>query len=178
MQAHEILQQAGPGFAASILGFFREHERNVYKTTLATLAQGRNLRPVFIQQKPAPAQIEWMGRELAHRRGDSMAEQVLQVWLMRARTPMLVKFVEALGIAHDGKGAVDDLPDSFEADRLQAAVDGLLAEFDAREVAVYLHVFQMQRPGGWPELAAILAEDPRLALGHPEDGTPKAEENS
>ena len=165
IQAHEIFQKAGPGLAATILAHFRENERNVYKTTLTTLAQMRNLRPVFVQQKSVVAQIEWMGKELAQRRGESMAEQVLQVWLMRAREAMLVKFVETLGIAHDGKGAVDDLPETLDAAVLKTAVDGLLAEFDAKEVAVYLHVFQMQKRDGWPELAAILAEDPRLALG-------------
>jgi len=44
-------------------------------------------------------------------------------------------------------------------------VDALLADYPGEEVAVYLHVFQGQTNDGWPELAAVLAEDERLKLG-------------
>jgi hypothetical protein len=164
MQAHEIYQQAGPALAAEVLGFFRENERNVYKTVLATLAQQRNLRAQFIQQKPVAAQIEWLGRELARRSGEGLAEQSLQVWLLQARQAMLVKFLDALGVVHDGKGAVDDLPAAIEMEALAPALDALLAEFPARDVTVYLHMFQRQQPGGWPAVADVLANDPRLQL--------------
>jgi hypothetical protein len=29
-------------------------------------------------------------------------------------------------------------------------------------VAVYLHLFQLQQPGGWPEIAEILTENKAL----------------
>jgi hypothetical protein len=164
MQAHELFHRMGPDLARDILMFFRETERNVYKSALTTLAQRRNLRPVFVQQKSVSEQCAWLTKELSQKRSAEVAEQLLQVWLMQARQAMLVRFLDVLGIPHDGKGAVDELPENLDAAKLKEAVDALLAEFQAKEVAVYMHIFNDQRPGGWAELAALLAEDPRLAL--------------
>lgn len=165
MQANDIFREAGSALAEKVLGYFREQEREVYRTTLASLAQQRRLRPVFVQRKPAAEQMAWMGKELTHRRNESLAEQVLQVWLMNACEPMLVRFLDDLGVEHDGKGAVDDLPEDLGEDALAKAVDDLLREFEPLHVAVYLRVFQMQKQGGWPALSALLETDQRLALG-------------
>ena len=84
---------------------------------------------------------------------------------MKAQSAMLVQFLDALGIAHDGQGAVEELPQTLDTSRFQPALDELLAKFPAENAAVYLHVFNLQQPGGWPEITRAIETDPRLALG-------------
>lgn len=165
MQAHELFLKMGAEKARDILMYFRESERNLYKTAIATLAERKKLRPVFVLQKSVPDQITWITRELTSKRSEGAAEQLLQVWLWQARQPILIKFLDAMGIPHDGKGAVDDLPDTLDADKIGPTIDALTAEFDPLEVAIYLHIFQAQTSTGWPELAKVLAGDERLAIG-------------
>lgn len=165
VKAFEILEQASPDLGRQMLRFFREHERDVYRTTLASLAGQRRLRPVFIQKKPVEQQIDWILSNLNRRQGDAVAEHLLQVWLMKGHSAMLVDFLDAAGIAHDGEGGVDDLPETLDAGRVASAVDALEAKYPAELVSVYLRVFQLQQPGGWPEIAEILANRPALALG-------------
>ena len=165
MQAHELFLKMGADKARDILMFFRENERNLYKTAIATLAERKKLRPVFVLQKSVPDQVAWIAKELGGKRSEGAAEQLLQVWLLQARQPILIKFLDCMGIPHDGKGAVDDLPDSLDAEKLGPAIDAMVAEFDPLEVAIYLHIFQGQTSTGWPEIAKVLAEDPRLAVG-------------
>ena len=63
------------------------------------------------------------------------------------------------------KGSVTgDLPKELDATKLDEAVDILTAAFDPKIVSLYLHVFNLQTPGGWDSLTAKLAADPRLAL--------------
>ena len=79
---------------------------------------------------------------------------------------MLVDFCDALGIPHDGKGAITDLPACPGADAVRSAVDTLLSKgHEPERVAVYLHCFLMMDPAGWSSLGELLTADERLRLG-------------
>ena len=143
----------------------RDEERNLYKSTVATLAQDRKLRTVFIQKKPVAAQIEWMIQTLKLKSSDMIAEHLFQVYFMQGQQDLLVAFCDAMGIEHDGKGSVDgELPADLDADKLKAAVDTLIESNDPQLVSLYLHIFNLQRDNGWASITAILESDARLAF--------------
>lgn len=148
--------------AKAVFGYFRDEERDAYKGAIATLTGQRKLRPVFVQKKTVPEQFAWLKSACARKQASGAAEHHLQIWLLRSRSEMLIKFLDGVGIPHDGKGAIDDLPDTLDAEKLKATVDALVAEYPAEEVAIYLHVFQGQTPEGWSELTELLSTDPRL----------------
>jgi len=164
MQANEIFHAISPALGETIFRYFREEERDAYRAAVASLAESRKLRAVFIQKKPVAEQIAWMRKQLARKSQAGMAEHILQVWLLKDRPDMLVTFLDALGIKHDGKGEVEELPEEIEVGKVQEGVEALLKEYPAEEVAVYLHIFQLQTANGWPELKRLLEEDERLVL--------------
>jgi hypothetical protein len=165
MQAYEMFSKMSPQLSESILRWFRESERAIYRTAAVSLAQQKKLRAEYITRKSVPEQIQWVLLQLRVKANEAVGENMLQIWLMKGRSEMLVTFCDAVGIKHDGKGGVDgDLPSTLEAGKVRAGVDALLAKFPAEETAVYLHLFQLQQPGGWPTIAEILASEPRLAL--------------
>mgnify|MGYP000879397274 CR=1 FL=1 len=178
-QAYEIFQEIKPETALSVFQYLRDEQREVYKATLASLAKERRLRPVFIQRKPVAEQIDWMLKNVKWRGGSEVAAQVLQLWLLKAHQPLLTAFLDGLGIAHDGEGAADDLPDTLDAKKLKSTVAALVKQFDPEVVAIYLRIFQTQKAGGWPELAERIDSAPELRLGAapPEpESAPAAEE--
>lgn len=164
MQCFEIFKALDDNLAREIVGYFREESREIYKTTVATLAVQRKLRPVFVQKKPAPAQIDWVIKTLRQKSADTVAEHLLQVWLLKAKKEMLIMFVDDLGIERDEDGAVEDLPETIEEDKLKPAIDHLLEHYPAPLVTLYLRVFQIQRPEGWPAIAEALESDDRLVF--------------
>lgn len=165
MKAYEIIQQLNPDFATAIMRYFREEQRDIYKTTVATLAGQKKLRPVYVQKKPVPAQIDWILKTLKQRTSDTVAEHLLQVWLLKTQKDMLITFVGGLGIEHDEEGGVEDLPETIDKGKLEEAVNALLQAHPRPLVALYLRVFQLQQPGGWPEIEEALGSDERLDLG-------------
>ncbi len=165
MQAHLLFQRMPAETAAEMLRYLREHEREAYKSVLSSLAVQRKLRPVFIQKRPLDKQIEWMTESMKLRVGNDIGEQVIQVWLMKANKEMLVAFLDAMGIEHDGEGSIDNLPETMDPETLKTSVDGLLEKYPAHAVALYLNVFQSQRADGWPALGELIASDPRLQIG-------------
>lgn len=146
----------------AMLSYFRNEERAAYTNILANLAGQRKLRPVFIQRKPVADQIAWMIRTLQLPSCDDLAQQLLELWLMSTQAEMMGAFLTALGVEHDGDGRVDDIPRTLDGDKVKAGVDTLLERFPVEEVALYMHIFNSQQTGGWPEIEEAL-DDPRLA---------------
>ena len=165
LNAYEIFQNIKPSIITDLFQWMRDDERDLYKSTVATLAQDRKLRTVFIQKKPVPAQIAWMHQTLKLKSSDMIGEHIFQVYFMQGQQALLVKFCDAMGIEHDGKGSVDgELPADLDADKLKAAVDALIEDNDAQLVSLYLRVFNLQRDNGWASITAILEADERLKL--------------
>ncbi len=148
-----------------MLDWFRNNDRNVYKSAIATLAGNRKLRPVFVQKKSLADQYAWIHKTLQIRACDSIGEHILQAYLMAAQQSMLAMFCDGMGIPHDGKGSVvGDLPKGLDKERLDQTVDKLVDVFDPKIFTLYLHCFNMQLPGGYPALTEKINSDERLKL--------------
>ena len=164
-KAHEIYAALDPELFKRMLDWFRENDRNVYKSAVGSLAQQRKLRPVFIQRKSVADQYAWLLKTLKLRQSDTIGEHLLQAWLMAGNQDLLAAFCDAMKIEHDGKGQVTgELPDVIDAAELDGAVDELLGKFEPSLLTLYLTVFNLQVPGGWEAVSAKLESDERLTL--------------
>lgn len=165
MKPYELYKNLNPSLVEKIFLFFREEEREIYKSTLASLASHRKLRPVFIQKKPAKDQIAWMHKTLQLKSCDMIGEHLLQVYFMKGQQPLLITFCDNMGIEHNGEGSVEGaLPETLDADKLATAVDALIADHDPELVSLYLRVFNLQTKDGWDSLQSVLETDERLKI--------------
>lgn len=178
MKSYEIFQEMNPETVVSVFQYLRDEQREVYTASLSSLASSRKLRPVFVQRKPAAAQIDWLAKNIKLKGSEEIAEHVIQLWLMKAHQDMLVTFLDGVGIEHDGEGAAEDLPEELNAKKLKSTVTKLLKAHDPEAVRIYLHVFQLQRPGGWDELTKLIAETPELQFGAAEEPAEAGEAES
>jgi hypothetical protein len=165
VKAHELYSAVDPVLVTQMLDWFRANDRNVYKSAVSTLAANRKLRPVFIEKKPLVDQYSWIHKTLKLNACDTIGEHLLQAYLMAGQQSLLAMFCDGMGIPHDGKGSVvGDLPKKLDGERLTATIDRLAGLFDTKLLTLYLHCFNMQVPGGWPELTEKLTSDDRLKL--------------
>jgi hypothetical protein len=165
VKAHELYSAVDPAIVTQILDWFRANDKNVYRSAVATLAANRKLRPVFIEKKSMADQYAWIHKTLKINACDTIGEHLLQAYLMAGQQSLLAMFCDGMGIPHDGKGSVvGNLPKKLDTDRLNSTIERLVDIFEPKILAVYLHCFNMQVNGGWPELSEKLASDERLAL--------------
>jgi len=164
MKSYEIFHKADEETANAILLWMREEERNVYRSAISSLAQIRKLRPQFVSQQPVVQQFKWLKTQLGLRSAAAVADNLLQIWLIRKYTPMLVQFLNALGIEHNGEGIVDELPQDLDSEKLLVAVDDLFSRFPQGIVSVYLQMFQAQRQGGFAALDSLLQSHPKVNI--------------
>ena len=165
LASNVIFQKISEDLSQEIVKFIRGEEKEAYKSILAGLAESRRVRTVFVQKRPVEKQISWLVQSLKLKTGELVADQVLQIWLLKAKTDMLTSFLDKLGIEHDGEGSVEgDLPNELDGDKLKEGVEGLIEKYGEEEVRIYLALFQAQKTGGWPELHSLIDSDERLSF--------------
>lgn len=168
MKSYELFERMSPALGAEILGWLQANQKPIYKTAIQGLAAQRNLRAVFIERKPLVERQKWMKAALSRKISATLGDHVIQAWLLGAHRAMLCEFLDALNIAHDEDGTVDQLPASPPAAQIAAAVEGLLAKYPAEQVGVYLQSFRsMDEASDWPSLRELLKTDIRLQFPVP-----------
>ncbi len=158
MTPNDIFARMGAGNADEILGWLAENDRPAYKSCGGMLATRRKLRPVFVERKPRAERNQWMKEALARPANADLAAETLQLWTLGCNGRVVCDFLDALGIAHDGKGLLEDVPTEPDTAKVRAAIDSLLATHAAPAVFVYLHLFSSMSPDAWPALRGILEE--------------------
>ena len=165
LTAHELIGFMTPKLAAEILENAHSSEKDLYKATLAAVAQSRKVRPVFLERQPRLEQHNLIISTLSRPSMELAAAGLLRVWLLKKHTAMLTDFLDALGLPHKN-GVVDDLPGAMEDAKLRAAVDAVLAKHPNEVVTVYLHAFYEMNETRWPNLKSLLETDSRLQFGN------------
>ncbi len=161
---HDIFAQMPSAVAEQLFSFLEQNEKPLYMTTIDTLAKQRKLRTIFVARKPRAERHAWLREVAAKKVNEGIAAHLLQIWLVGAHAKLLCDFLDGLGIAHDENGTIEELPPAPSKEALLKAIEPLFTKHDPAVVAVYLHAFQALDDQGWPSLAELLAEDPRLAL--------------
>ncbi|MCB1227736.1 MAG: hypothetical protein KDK99_18100 [Verrucomicrobiales bacterium] len=164
MTATQLLQAVGPELRDEIITYIQTQERAAYRVVIQNLSAARRLRPVFVQKKTKAEQAVWVADQLKLKSSEDITAQLLQIWLIKGQQEMLVTFLDAVGIEHDGKGEVQDLPEEIEEDKADAGVAALMEKFPAKKVALYLFMFQLQKPDGWDGLKKAIEKNPELKL--------------
>lgn len=164
MNAQQLFEAVGPELRALIFGHIQTEERPAYRAMIQSLAAARRLRPQFILEKSRAQQQEWVYNQLKLKGNAPVLEQLIQIWLLKSQSQMLITFLDAIGVEHDEKGQVENLPDEIPQEKAAAGIQALLAAHPAGHAALYLHMFQLQRPGGWQGLAAAIEAEPALKL--------------
>jgi len=163
MKPQQLIQSISPGLQQEILNhLFKEHKQ-AYRMVLNTLATNRKLRPVFLEKKNKDDQFTFVLDQLRLRANEGVAEQVIQLWLLKGQVDLLKTFLDAIGVPHEN-GQVENLPEEITDEQASAGVAALIANHPAEKAAVYLAMFQMQRPGGWESLSKAIEAEPKLKL--------------
>ena len=90
MKAHLMFTAMTPATSQAITGWLRTTEKQVFQSALASLAAQRKLRPVYMARKTPAEQITWMAEQLKAKINEPVGENLLQIWLMKGRSAMLV----------------------------------------------------------------------------------------
>jgi hypothetical protein len=164
MTAIQLLQAVGEDLRNEIISYLQTEQRPAYRAVIQNLATARKLRPIYVQSKSKAEQAAWLLDQMRLRTNEEVTAQILQIWLLKGQSQMLVTFLDAAGIPHNGEGEVEELPEDISEDNAESGVAALLAAYPEKNVALYLHMFQMQKPEGFSGISAVIEKRPELKL--------------
>ncbi len=163
LKCYELLGFMPASLAQEILEFAYSSDKPLYRSVLAAVAESNRVRPVFLERKPRVQRHGDMISALGRPRMEDAAATLLRGWLLKAENAMLVEFLDALTIPHE-KGVVEDFPATVDDEKLKAAVECLLSKHPQEKVTLYLNTIHATSGVTWPNLEAILQNDPRLQI--------------
>jgi len=84
---------------------------------------------------------------------DSVASRALVQYHLQLQRPMMVAFLDALGVAHEDGLITEEKIDPPAPERLKDAVAQLSSSYPAEDVALYFSTLVSQDPDTWKPLA-------------------------
>jgi hypothetical protein len=84
---------------------------------------------------------------------DTIAARALVNYHLARQRPMMVAFLDLLGVPHDEGLIKDDEVSKPDEAKLEAAATGLAGQFPAEDVALYFSTLVSQDPETWGHLA-------------------------
>jgi len=164
MTASELLSAISPTLAQRMLEEVHATDKELYRVALASAAQAKKVRPVFLERQARADRHRFMIAALARPDLNMVAGNLLSGWLVKNQQALLVEFLDSLKVPHQN-GVVEDLPEKIDDAVLKNAVNLLLEKHPPEIVALYLHAFYSMNEANWPTLDIMLHEDDRLMLG-------------
>jgi hypothetical protein len=86
---------------------------------------------------------------------EAVAARLLVAYHLEHQRPMMGRFLDALGIAHEDGLIADESLTPPPADRLRSAADTLSASFPADDVSLYFSTLLWQDPDTWGALGDL-----------------------
>jgi hypothetical protein len=121
---------------------------------IVVLAKRLNFRAKSVQSMP----VDRRARHLAHLTdiSDAVAGRALVAYHFGAQRPLMIAFLDALGIAHEnGLITTDDVP-APDASKLAAAVAAVRGAFPAEAVDLYLRTLVALDGDTWAGLNSLI----------------------
>jgi hypothetical protein len=129
--------------------FFTEPAQEVVGAALGAIVKARHLRPQAARSLPPEEQARILSGVLDP--GEALASTLLVALHLKARRPLLVAFLDAVGLPHED-GILKEEADAagpLDEDKVRTAARSLQAAFPVEEVRVYLNTLFLQDPDRW-----------------------------
>lgn len=157
MRPHQIIGAMSPEDFAKLMGAIEAESPEAVQSTTVAAAQVLKFRPKFLLKQPPAKRLNSVKGALSRVTAASLAEELLAVYVLKCRLPLLTEWLDLLGLEHeDGILTQDEIPVP-DADELKAKVETFRGGDDPSERELLLRVFNAQTAIDWPALDELLA---------------------
>ncbi|KIE59233.1 hypothetical protein A946_00420 [Methylacidiphilum kamchatkense Kam1] len=165
MPTYFIWNSISEELSHQILLCAQQSDKKLYRLLLDMVSKGFGIRINKLLEMPKIKRHALCKKVLSHPRSETMSFYLLSHWLIETQSPMLCRWLDMLGIAHDEKGILEVDPEEPPLETLQQAVNTLFEEFPKEYVSIYLQGFYEMEGVKWKNLGSLMANDPRFKIG-------------
>jgi hypothetical protein len=156
VRAYQIFASMTPERSTEIMRVLREKAPAMFHNSVAIAAASFKMRPVYLKAQPLEKRADVVRRALARVTTNAIAEELLAVYFLECRKPLLIEWLDTLGIEHEEGTLAQDAPAEPDAAGLRAAVEKFRSAGDDPDRELLLQAFAAQSAIEWPALEALL----------------------
>jgi hypothetical protein len=158
MRCFEVFAGMPEAQARALLGEVREKAPAAFLQAVMLACGVMRTRPVYMRGLPFEKQADAVRRALARVASNGVAEEILAVYFLECRRPLLVEWLDAVGLAHEDGVLKEERPPEPDTGKLREAAERFLAGEQPETRLLLLRAFAAQDPIEWPALDALVAE--------------------
>ena len=156
MKAYEVFAHMSPERAHALLEGLRKEAPGVYTQALGAASVWLRARPQFVTKQSPEKRAQYVRRALSRVASNLLAEEVLAAYFLQVKKPLLVEWLDAVGLEHEEGSLEADAPPEPERGALEKAVAAFRKPDDAADRELLLEAFAAQSAIDWPALEQLL----------------------
>ncbi|MCC6640979.1 MAG: hypothetical protein IT386_07430 [Deltaproteobacteria bacterium] len=157
MRCFEVFATMPREQAREVLRTIREKAPAGFQQALLLACGVMRSRPVYMRGLPFEKQADAVRSALARVASNQVAEEMLAVYFLECRRPLLIEWLDAIGLAHDNGVLADERPPQPDEAKLAEVSQSFLAGEEPEIRRLLLRAFSAQEPIEWPALDALVA---------------------
>jgi hypothetical protein len=157
MRSYQVFASMAPEQAVSLCRALAEKSPAAFANAVAVAAVAMKSRPVYLQKQPFERRAEHVRRALARVAANPMASEILAAYFLECRKPLLIEWLDTVGLAHEEGMLSADAPAQPKPKDLAKAIDAFLGAGDDADRPLLLRAFAAQDAIDWPDLETRLA---------------------
>jgi hypothetical protein len=158
MRSYQIFASLPPERTQALLRMLSEKLPIVFAQALGAACVALRARPVYLKRLPFEKRAEAIRRALARVSAEPIAAEVLAAYFLECRKPLLIEWLDLVGLAH-AEGVLEaDAPPPPADPKLRKAAEKFLGADEDPDRRLLLRAFSAQQAIEWPALDALLAE--------------------
>jgi hypothetical protein len=157
MRCYEVFAGLSQEQARLVLREIRDKAPAGFQQALMLACGVLRSRPVYMRKLPFEKQADAVRRALARVASETVAEEMLAVYFLECRRPLLIEWLDAVGLEHEEGVLKDDRPAQPDDEKLRETAERFLTGEEPDTRRLLLQAFAAQEPIDWPALDALVA---------------------
>ena len=156
MRSYQVFAAMTPEEAQRVLRELAEKSPAMFRQAVDAAAISIKARPVYLRRQPFEKRAQAVRRALSRVAANPVADELLAVYFLECRKPLLVEWLDLLGLSHEDGTLEDDRPAEPAASELAAAVAKYRGAGGEPDRELLLRAFAAQAAVEWPALDMLL----------------------
>ena len=156
MRSFQIFAAMSPDHAVAVMSGLSESAPQMFQQALLAASASMNARPTYLHRQPFEKQVAAVRRALSRVAANGVAEEILAVYFLECRKPLLLEWLDLLGIKHEDGILETDSPAAPGKAELEKARNTFCGVNDDADRSLLLKAFAAQSAIDWPDLEALL----------------------
>ncbi len=158
MRSYQVFATMSPERAREVLKAISEAAPAAFSQAVAVASAALRARPVFLMRQPFGKRADAVRRTLSRVAASDLAEELLAVYFLQCRKPLLLEWLDLVGLEHEEGALKHEAPPSPPASVLGKAVRSYRKGEDPADRELLHKAFAAQTAIDWPDLEKLLAE--------------------